>query len=311
MKHLQKHFSASLIALAALLAASPMAMAAPASSLSTFAILSAAPGLGGAVTLTDSLINGDVGSSGLKASVTNTRSVINGAIIAPVDASVVTEFNTALQAGLALQCDNATILTGTLDGQLLSPGTYCVSAEAKTGTLTLDGSATDSWTFIVAANASGGVDANGNAITGALTGTNFNVVMKDGSVVPCDGVTWYVAQAATLTTSNFVGTIYAGAAITITSDASPGVPASTSFNGDALAGAAVTTTGATVNGCTPIKGHHHKAKCNQGVGNGTEGCDPGNSNNNQVSNDEVVNGEAGVPGDPNRQPDTSTSVSPF
>ena len=31
-------------------------------------------------------------------------------------------------------------------------------------------------------------------------------------------------------------------------------------------------------------------KCNQGLGNGSEGCDPGNSNNNQDSNDEPGGG---------------------
>src|SRR5665647_2169307 len=108
MNHLQKHFSASLIALAALTAA-PMAMAAPASSLSTFAILSAAPSHAGAVTLTNSTIVGDVGSSGV---VTNTGSTINGSIIAPVSASVVKDFNTALANGLATTCDQT--LTGTL-----------------------------------------------------------------------------------------------------------------------------------------------------------------------------------------------------
>lgn len=40
--------------------------------------------------------------------------------------------------------------------------------------------------------------------------------------------------------------------------------------------------------------------CNQGVGNGAEGCDPGNSNNNQPSNDEP-NSPAPTPGDPGRK----------
>lgn len=39
-----------------------------------------------------------------------------------------------------------------------------------------------------------------------------------------------------------------------------------------------------------------KPKCNQGVGNGNEGCDPGNSNHNQPSNDE----NGGSPGNPGR-----------
>jgi hypothetical protein len=46
-----------------------------------------------------------------------------------------------------------------------------------------------------------------------------------------------------------------------------------------------------------------KQKCNQGLGNGSEGCDPGNSNHNQVSNDEGTNadGSAKVPGNGGRK----------
>ena len=40
-----------------------------------------------------------------------------------------------------------------------------------------------------------------------------------------------------------------------------------------------------------------KRACNQGVGNGPEGCDPGNSNHNQPSNDE----NGGTPGNPGRK----------
>ncbi len=39
-----------------------------------------------------------------------------------------------------------------------------------------------------------------------------------------------------------------------------------------------------------------KSHCNQGVGNGAEGCDPGNSNNHNGSNDE----NGGIPGRPGR-----------
>jgi hypothetical protein len=38
-----------------------------------------------------------------------------------------------------------------------------------------------------------------------------------------------------------------------------------------------------------------RPRCNQGVGNGSEGCDPGNSNHNQPSNDEN-GGQPGAPG---------------
>lgn len=44
-------------------------------------------------------------------------------------------------------------------------------------------------------------------------------------------------------------------------------------------------------------GRHH-IPCNQGVGNGSEGCDPGNSNHKQPSNDE--DDECGTPGNPCR-----------
>lgn len=72
----------------------------------------------------------------------------------------------------------------------------------------------------------------------ALTGTNFEVVLSGGGEA-CD-VTWWVAEGATMTNSVFLGSIYAGAAITVTGG---------SYTGDAFAQAAVTLTGATVVGC--------------------------------------------------------------
>jgi Ice-binding-like len=243
MNHLQKHFSASLIALAALLSAAPMAWAhqgaqtAPSlGTASTFTILSAAPNAGGAVTCTDGSIIGDVGSSGPMASVVQTSCPISGAIIAPVSAQVVADFNTAYSQVANIPCGST--ISGNLAGQTLKPGVYCVNAASTTttGTLTLSGSATDTWTFIIGVR-----NADGTLSTGALTGTNFNVVMANGRAVPCAGVTWYVAQAATMTDSNFVGTVLAGAAISMTRG---------TFNGDALATAAVTVTGTAVTGCT-------------------------------------------------------------
>jgi len=310
MNHLQKHLSASLIALAALLSATPMAMAAPASSLSNFAILSAAPmdqgtySSIGAVALTGSVINGDVGSSGPLASVVLVNSTVNGSIIAPVSAGVVDAFNTALSNGLALPCDqyfSANAYTGvTLH---LASGVTCSNTAAVTftnTTLVLDGSGP--WTVVVSS-----APAADGSRTGALTGTDLNVVMGDGSAVPCDAVTWYVAQAASLTVdavtvpaTNFVGTIYAGAAITFVGVA--GSTAASTINGDALAGAKVKVTDTTVTACTTIKGHHYgqrKEKCNQGVGNGDEGCDPGHSDRHNPwgSNDE----NGGTPGHPGRK----------
>lgn len=295
MNHRQKHLSAGLIALAAILTAAPMAAwAATAPSLglaSNFTILSAAPNAGGAVSCTDGNITGDVGSSGPASSVVQVSCPISGAIIAPVSAQVLADFNTAYSQ--VANITSCTTISGDLAGQTLTPGVYCVAGASTTtsGTLTLSGSgsATNAWTFIIGVR-----NTDGTLATGALTGTGLNVVMADGSAVPCDGVNWYVAEAATMTDSNFVGTVLAGAGITFTRG---------TFNGDALATAAVTVTGTTVTGCTAsgAKGHHYgerKEKCNQGVGNGPEGCDPGHSDKNPwSSNDE----NGGTPGDPGRK----------
>jgi hypothetical protein len=251
---------------------------------SSFAVLSAAANGGGAVTCTNTppptTITGDVGSSGGAASVVNTGCTINGAIVAPVSAQVLADFNSAYDGLAGQPCDQ--FLTGTLAGVTLTPGVYCFAAAAAlTGTLTLNGPADATWLFKI-----------GTSGTGALTGTDFKVVMAGGAD-PCN-VTWWVAEAATMTTSNFVGTILAGAGITVTSG---GVG---TFNGRALGKAGVTITGGTLTGCTGGSlggGGTVKAKCNQGVGNGPEGCDPGNSNNRNPSNDE----RGGTPGNPGRK----------
>lgn len=185
-------------------------------------------------------------------------------------------------AALAPQAgDVCPLITGTLDGQSLTPGVYCVSSEAKTGVLTLSGGANATWLIKVP--------------SGALTGTNFSVVLAGGAQA-CN-VTWWVDAAATMTTSAFNGNILAGAAITFTGG---------TFNGNAYAGADgvgdVTFTGTAVVGCGAGNGNgngngNDKDKCNQGVGNGPEGCDPGNSNNRRGSNDE----DGGTPGNPGRK----------
>lgn len=245
-----------------------------------FAVLSAAANDGGAVTCTDSLIIGDVGSSGPPASVTKVNCV-TGAVVAPVSTQVLADFNNAYEALAGQSCDR--FLTGTLAGVILRPGVYCFSAAAElTGTLTLDGGPTDTWLFKV-----------GTSGTGALTGTNFSVVMANGGEA-CN-VTWWVAQATTMTTSSFIGTVLAGAAITGT-----GVAPTSPFQGRALAKAGVTMTNVALTGCLGGSiGGTAKPKCNQGVGNGPEGCDPGNSNQGNPfrSNDET----GGLPGTPGRK----------
>jgi len=291
MNHLQKHFSASLIALAALTAAPVAAWAAPSlGTASTFAVLSAAPNLGGAVTCTTSTINGDVGSSGPMSSVVQTGCTINGAIIAPVSANVLKDFNNAYDQYAAIPCTGSLLPAYTGAALTLTPGVYCSDAAVTftDSTLTLDGQgdANATWIFKI-----------GTLGTGALTGTNFTVNMVN-SGDSCN-VNWWVAQASTMTTSAFQGNILAGAAITVTGVA--GTPTTTTLNGDLLSKAAVTLTDVIVTGCnaTGGRGEHSHSKCNQGVGNGTEGCDPGHSTDKNPwgsSNDE----NGGTKGDPGR-----------
>lgn len=276
--HRRNHLAA-VLGIAVLLGGTSPAFAhhAPSMGEPDFVLLSAAPDGGGAVTCTDSIITGDVGSSGEPASVVQTNCTINGAVIAPVSAGVVAQFDDAYSALADVSCDQT--LTGTLAGVTLAPGTYCFDAAAElTGTLTLSGPANAVWIFKV-----------GNTAVGALTGTNFQVVMANGATA-CN-VYWWVDAAATMTTSNFAGTILAGAAITLTGG---------TFEGDALARAAVTVTGVTATGCGGSSSNPPpRQACNQGVGNGPEACDPGNSNQGDPSrsNDEL----GGVPGTPGRK----------
>lgn len=271
--------------LAALVCAfSPAASSAYLGSAESFAVLA-----GTAVTCTDSAITGDVGVV-LPTGFTNTNCTVSGTVHAG-DAAAIQAYADYLAAYLAVAEIPCTVtLTGSLAGLTLTPGVYCFDAAATTtgGTLTLKGPVNGVWLFKV-----------GTSGVGALTGTNFSVVTSGGAQA-CN-VTWWVAQDATLTDSNFQGTILAGADITTTRG---------TYNGDAFAGGtgssdiptgAVTLTGATLAGCdasgtipTPPR-----QRCNQGVGNGAEGCDPGNSNqgNPARSNDEL----GGIPGDPGRK----------
>lgn len=286
MNNLQKYFFTCLLATAALLGGvSPAWAQISLGTASNFAVLSATDPSGGAVTCTDSTITGNVGSSGVRASVVQTRCTINGAIVAPVSAQVIADFNTAYGKYTDIAC-TGTLQTAYTGATLtLTPGVYCNTAAVTftDTTLILDGQgdANAVWIFKI-----------GTGGTGALTGTNFSVVMTNGGQ-PCN-VTWWVAEAATMTTSSFQGTILAGAAITVTGLAGTTTP----FNGNALAKAAVTLTDVTLASCgttavTPLK------HCNQGVGNGPEFCDPGNSNQGNPfrSNDEI----GGVPGNPGRK----------
>ena len=181
--------------------------------------------LGGpAVTLTNSTVIGDVGVA-LSAAFTNTESTIAGNIHAGdvVAAQAYNDFLSASDALAAKQCD--VVLTGTLADQTLAPGVYCFDAAATlTGQLILAGPSNGIWIFKI-----------GTSGTGALTGTSFSVVMANGG--QAHNVYWQVAEAATMTDSEFKGTILAGTAITMTRG---------TFVGRALAEAAVTLTGVAV-----------------------------------------------------------------
>jgi len=234
-----------------------------------------------AVTCTDGTITGGVGTfqAAPTGSITLTSCPVSGGVDVGTAGSK-QAFNAFLAqyAALTPQAGDAcTVLSGTLDGVTLAPGAYCFpAAAALTGTLTLDGPSNGLWSFSI-----------GTAGTGALTGTNFSVVLANGAL-GCN-ITWWVAQAATLTTSNFQGNILAGGAITLTGG---------TYNGDAWSRADVTVTGTEVVGCDGRNGQGKpRGKCNQGVGNGPEGCDPGNSNHKHGSNDET----GGTPGNPGRR----------
>lgn len=238
-----------------------------------------------AVTCTDGSIIGDVGTflAPPVGSFNDTNCEVDGSIHRgdKLAKQAYEDFLEEYDALALVECDE--LLTGDLNGVTLSPGVYCFDAAATlAGTLTLDGGSSDTWLFKI-----------GTGGTGALTGSDFEVVMA-GEAEDCN-VTWWVAQAATMTDSDFIGSILAGAAITLTRG---------TFHGNAWAGASgvgdVTITGTEVTGCESRSGGTEpasKSKCNQGVGNGPEDCDPGNSNHRHGSNDE----EGGTPGDPGRK----------
>ncbi|MEK6226115.1 MAG: hypothetical protein AABM40_07420 [Chloroflexota bacterium] len=261
-----------------------------------FAILSAADGGLGAVTCVGpATIIGNLGSSGVPASITPGTCTITGSQTAPVSAGVVAAFDKAY-AALGLVPCTTTILTAAYTTTTLSLGSgvtcFPNGLTFTDSTLILTGSGP--WLIEV------GTLATGNS--GALTGTNLHMVLPAGAN-PCD-VTWWVRAGASMTTSNatgtqFFGTVLAGAAITVI-----GTTVGT-FNGRALAKAAVSITGGTFTGCTGGSlggGGKNKDKheaCNQGVGNGPEDCDPGNSN--QGDDDRSNDENGGTPGHPGRQ----------
>jgi hypothetical protein len=233
MSSCQKYFSPYLLATAALLlGASPAWAQTP-----SFAVLGSA-----AVTCTDGNITGDVGTNQAVSDVPPGAVVLTGCATGGIhvgDQAAKQAFAGFLStyAALAPRAGDicTEVLTGTLAGRTLSPGTYCFpAAAALTGVLTLDGPSTATWIFKV-----GATIATPPALpTGALTGTNFSVVMAGGGQA-CN-VTWWVAEAATMTTSNLKGRILAGAATTLTGG---------TLIGSDFAKAGATITGTALVGC--------------------------------------------------------------
>jgi len=217
MKYHQKHLSTCLFAIAALLGgASPAWAQVSLGTASGFSVLG-----GTAVTCTAGSVVGDLGiSPGITASFTNTGCTIAGGTPPATNAAAASARTDFLNAYAAIQSAYCTqMLGGTLADLILAPGIYCVDAVAKTGTLTLTGPSDGVWIFLV---------------NGALTGTNFSVVMAGGGQRA--NVFWAPSAGATMTTSVFQGNILAGNA----------VDGSITFTGGTLVGRALANVAVTM-----------------------------------------------------------------
>lgn len=273
MNSCQKYFSACLLAL---LTQAAFAQNAPTlGTASSFGVLGAET-----VTCTGaSAIDGDVGvSPGSAITGFNPTCTLTGTLHAgdAVAAQAQTDAAAAYAALSGAACDRTFGDVQELGGLTLNPGVYCFPSSAQVsvnGTLTLSGSGP--FIFKVAST--------------FITFTGSSVVLTGGAA--CDNVNWLVGSSATL----------AGAAVgNILAVTSIGMDPGASLSGRALAlNGAVTMSGAnTVSDCGGGRGNQRQ-RCNQGVGNGPEGCDPGNSNQGNPfrSNDEL----GGTPGNPGRK----------
>jgi hypothetical protein len=193
---------------------------------------------GAAVTCTVSSAQGNVGLAN-PGTITNTSCAITGAVEegTPAAQAAYASFLDEYASFRTAPCDFHEV---SLAGAFLAPGVYCYDAAVTvTGsTLTLVGSASDTWIFKI-----------GTLGTGALTGTNFNVVMTGGATCSND-VLWWTAQAATLTDSTFIGSILAGADITVTRGSLAGQVLAGGSGTTSTRTGAVTLTGTTVDFCT-------------------------------------------------------------
>jgi hypothetical protein len=215
MNHLQKHLSASLIALAALLSMAPIQGAWAAGLLGSaenFAVL-------GATTVTaagPTVVTGDLGVSpgtactGFPTPCTDsTGATVIGTIYAggnvalqAVAAQAQKDAFIAYAALLTQTCNPANNLTGKILGTdvlTLAPGVYCFNSSAQlTGTLTLTGAGP--WIFQIGST--------------LITAAGSSVVMSSGS--GAGGVFWLVGSSATLgANTQFAGNILAVASITL------------------------------------------------------------------------------------------------
>jgi hypothetical protein len=229
MNNPQKYLSTCLLAAAALIGgiSSASAQTPALGAAAHFAVLG-----GTAVTCTGGAVVGEVGiSDGNTAAYTNTGCAVKGATPPATNSAAVqahANFITAYDELEVRAASRACIdVSGNLAGENLAPGDYCLDGVAKTGVLTLKGPSSGVWIFLV---------------NGALTGTNFHVVMAGGGQ-PCN-VYWEPSVAATMTTSTLKGNILAGNAavgsITLTGGA---------LQGRILAHVATTTTGTSIVGC--------------------------------------------------------------
>jgi len=230
---------------------------------SSFTVLAQA-----AVSCSGGSITGDVGTfqATPPGAITLVGCLVNGSTHIG-DAAAVAAFNAFLAqydalAPLPGDCDLAHTLLSTIPASItLSPGVYCTGAAltASTVTLTLDagGNANATWLFKIG--------SPGPAGTGALTGTDFAVVLANGAQA-CN-VTWWVSQAVTMTRGAFQGNILAGAAISMSAG---------TLNGNAWAGAKADASGVRVGDVTFTEGTTVVGCAAVGGGKGDDGDDDDN-----------------------------------
>jgi len=273
MKHLQKHFSTSLIALAALLSAAPMAAwAATAPALGTASSFGALGGAG--VTCTSPIpvlpaitVTGDVGSLlAAPSSVTGfpPDSPPLCSLSGKVQLGATTAFGDFMKAYAAIDTKNpcpadaAHNLSGDLGGMTLSPGIYCISGVGLLSSqLTLDGggNANAVWIFKAASS----ITPIGGSVVMANSGNACNVY-------------WRAVSAVSLDATTFVGNILAGSAITFTGVGS-------SLAGRALAQTDVTMTGASITSCGTTGGGNGDHDGHDGNHDGHDGNHDGHDGN--------------------------------